>query len=59
MPLVLPSITVGCIDVYAEVQQELNDVMVPRAHSVMEWSDALIVGCAWITHLCGKKDLEI
>ena len=47
----LPAITVRSIDIDAKVEQELDYVVMPGAHRVMEWGDAFIVGSAGVFHL--------
>lgn len=50
-----PSITVSSIDVHTKIQQELDYVMMPRTHGIVQRCDALVIGSAWILHLQKKK----
>lgn len=46
-----PSITVSSIDVHSKIQQELDYVVVSRAHCVVQGCDAFVIGSAGIFHL--------
>lgn len=46
-----PSITVCSVDIYTKIQQELDYVVMSCAHGIVQRSDALVIGSAWILHL--------
>lgn len=46
-----PSVAVCSVDVHPKVQQELDYVVVSRAHGVVQGGDALVIGRARVLHL--------
>lgn len=49
-----PAVAVGSVDVYSEVEQELDNVVVSGAHCVVQRGYALVIGRAGVLHL-GKN----
>ena len=50
-----PPIAVSCVDVDAELHQELHNLCVSGTNSVMERSNALIIGQARILYLAEEE----
>lgn len=49
--VISPSVAVCGVDVHAEIQQELDYVVMPRTHCIVQGCDALVIGSARVLHL--------